>query len=271
MMRCGVAWAAGLCAASILGLPAPASAAAPAAAPPGGPSGAPIAPAIPSLEFRRLSVRSDGAVTVHLACTAGSGGCRGIGTLSADRRHARPMLLGANTTRIAAGGTRTLLIGLSGSGRALLARRGTLTASLEVAQSQARVRTVVAVRRFLIKAPGPTGAQVVDYAKRFIGRPYVWGANGPGTFDCSGFTSYVYARFGHRLARVAAQQMRQGAAVTGPLAAGDLIFWNGGGHVGIYTGHGNFISATVHRGIWIYSLQDWRQWQSYATARRILG
>jgi hypothetical protein len=264
-----MAYAAGIGAALVMAFPALASAAAPV---PGiSPSGAPVAPSIPSLRFRRSVVRPDGAVVVRLTCVSGPGGCRAIGTLSADRPHAKPMLMGVNTTTIAAGRTRALLIALNSPGRALLVRRGTLSVSLEVALSQARVRTVVTVRRFLVRAPGPTGIQVVDYAKRFIGRPYVWGANGPGTFDCSGFTSYVYARFGHHLARVAAQQMKQGAAVRGPLEAGDLIFWNGGGHVGIYTGHGNFISATVHRGIWIYSLQDWRQWQSYATARRILG
>lgn len=65
--------------------------------------------------------------------------------------------------------------------------------------------------------------------------------------------------------------MQQGRPVTGPPALGDLILWDGGGHVGIYTGNHAFISATVHRGIWIYSFQVWSQTQSYTTARRILG
>ncbi len=115
-----------------------------------------------------------------------------------------------------------------------------------------------------------TGAQVVTYAKRFTGVPYVFGANGPRTFDCSGYTSYVYRHFGVRLSRSSYAQMRQGRAVTGRLRLGDLVFWEGGGHVGIYTGNGRFISATVHRGIWDYSFKTWRTTQPYTAARRLL-
>jgi len=115
-----------------------------------------------------------------------------------------------------------------------------------------------------------TGAQVVTYAKRFTGVPYVFGANGPRTFDCSGYTSYVYRHFGVRLARSSYAQMRQGRAVTGRLRLGDLVFWEGGGHVGIYTGNSRFVSATVHRGIWDYSFKTWRTTQPYMAARRLL-
>ena len=107
--------------------------------------------------------------------------------------------------------------------------------------------------------------------KRFMGVPYVYGGNGPSSFDCSGFTSYVYAHFGHQLARSSYAQMQQGTPVNGNLQLGDLVFWEGGGHVGIYTGNQTFISATVHRGVWIYSFQVWSQTQSWAGARRILS
>jgi len=113
-------------------------------------------------------------------------------------------------------------------------------------------------------------ADVVRYAKRFTGVPYVYGGNGPRTFDCSGFTSYVYGHFGYRLPRSSYAQMRQGHPVRGRLRLGDLVFWDGGGHVGIYTGNSRFTSATVHRGIWDYSFQVWRATQPYTTARRIL-
>jgi len=115
-----------------------------------------------------------------------------------------------------------------------------------------------------------TAAQVVTYAKRFTGVPYVFGANGPRTFDCSGYTSYVYRHFGVRLSRSSYAQMRQGRAVTGRLRLGDLVFWEGGGHVGIYTGNSRFVSATVHRGIWEYSFKTWRTTQPYTAARRLL-
>lgn len=116
----------------------------------------------------------------------------------------------------------------------------------------------------------PTGARVVAYARKFTSVRYVFGANGPRSFDCSGYTSYVYRRFHVRLPRSSYAQMRQGRRVTGRLQPGDLVFWEGGGHVGIYTGNRQFISATVHRGIWNYSMSSWGRWQPYTTARRIL-
>ncbi len=115
------------------------------------------------------------------------------------------------------------------------------------------------------------GAAVVDYAKRFIGTPYQYGGNGPASFDCSGFTVYVYQHFGYQLPRTSYEQMGVGQPVSGPLELGDLVFWAGGGHVGIYTGNDTFISATVSKGIWIYSFSQWSSTQSYTTARRILG
>jgi cell wall-associated NlpC family hydrolase len=120
------------------------------------------------------------------------------------------------------------------------------------------------------KARAPVGARIVAFAQKFKGVPYVFGANGPRSFDCSGFTSYVFRHFNIDLPRNAYAQMHQGKRVTGALRPGDLVFWENGGHVGIYTGHDNFISATVHRGIWSYSLREWRHFQSYTTARRFL-
>ena len=46
------------------------------------------------------------------------------------------------------------------------------------------------------------GQQVVDYAKQYLGCPYVYGGNGPSSFDCSGYTSYVYRHFGYMLVRM---------------------------------------------------------------------
>ena len=109
------------------------------------------------------------------------------------------------------------------------------------------------------------------YAKRFIGVPFVWAGNGPKSFDASGFTRYVYAHFGHQLRRTSHQQMNQGRHVRQrSLRLGDLVFWNEGAYVAIYTGNRTFIGATVHRGVWIYTFKVWRKTQSYTTARRIL-
>jgi cell wall-associated NlpC family hydrolase len=118
-------------------------------------------------------------------------------------------------------------------------------------------------------ATTPTPQRVVTYAKRFLGVPYRFGAVGPRSFDCSGFTQYVFRHFHQRLPRTAQAQKAVGRRVRGRLEAGDLLFWAHGHHVGIYVGRGDFISATVHRGIAIYPLRIWRQTQSFDLARRI--
>ena len=82
-------------------------------------------------------------------------------------------------------------------------------------------------------------------AKRYIGRPYVWGASGPGSFDCSGFTMFVYAQVGVRLPHSSAAQIGYGQRVSrANLAPGDLVFfYRPIHHVGIYVGGGRFIHA----------------------------
>ena len=93
------------------------------------------------------------------------------------------------------------------------------------------------------------GQAIVDYAKKFLGTPYVWGGSSPSGFDCSGFCQYVYKQMGYSINRVAADQMNNGYAVSlSEAQPGDLIFFSsyaGGtaGHVGIYVGDGCFIHA----------------------------
>lgn len=89
---------------------------------------------------------------------------------------------------------------------------------------------------------------VVAYAAQFLGKPYVWGGNGPDVFDCSGFTKYVYAHFGVDLPRVAADQANVGTAVSpDQLQPGDLLFFanasEGIHHVAMYIGNGYYIQA----------------------------
>lgn len=96
-------------------------------------------------------------------------------------------------------------------------------------------------------APPSEGAAsaVVSYAYQFIGRPYVFGATGPDSFDCSGFTSYVYRNaVGREITRTTYSQINQGRPVSrDQLQPGDLIFTNGVEHVGIYVGGGQMIHA----------------------------
>ena len=85
---------------------------------------------------------------------------------------------------------------------------------------------------------------VVEYAKTFVGIPYVYGGSTPSGFDCSGFVKYVFAHFGVNLPRTSYSQMNVGTPVTrDQLQAGDLVVFRGGGHVGIYCGNNMYIHA----------------------------
>ena len=94
-------------------------------------------------------------------------------------------------------------------------------------------------------ASSASGNAIVSYAYNFIGTPYVYGATGPDTFDCSGFTSYVYAdASGINITRTTYSQMGVGSPVSyDQLQPGDLVFTYGGDHVGIYVGGGQYIHA----------------------------
>jgi cell wall-associated NlpC family hydrolase len=88
------------------------------------------------------------------------------------------------------------------------------------------------------------GERVVGIARRYLGAPYAYGGAGPGGFDCSGFVMYVYGKVGIELPHHAASQYGLGRAVPyAQLEAGDLVFFSGLGHVGIYVGGGRFVDA----------------------------
>lgn len=100
--------------------------------------------------------------------------------------------------------------------------------------------------------PSDLAQQIIDYAKGFLGTPYVYGASGPNSFDCSGFTSYVYNHFGYSLNRSAAGQLSNGTAVDlSNIQPGDIICWKAYGsskaatHVGIYIGNDQYIHAST--------------------------
>ncbi|BCZ44689.1 hypothetical protein psyc5s11_07560 [Clostridium gelidum] len=118
------------------------------------------------------------------------------------------------------------------------------------------------------------GNEVVNYASKFLGKPYVYGATGPNAFDCSGLTQYVYNKFGIGLSRTTYTQVEEGTKVKrSDLKAGDLVFFNTEGsisHVGIYIGDGEFIHAPrTGKPVMVSSLSDGYYSEKYATARRI--
>ena len=91
---------------------------------------------------------------------------------------------------------------------------------------------------------------MAQLSRRYLGVPYRWGGSSPSTgFDCSGFVMYLYRKVGVSLPHNAAMQYRYGRAVSRRnLRAGDLVFFNGLGHVGIYLRGGRFIHASSSGG-----------------------
>ncbi|MGH3137579.1 MAG: NlpC/P60 family protein [Gaiellaceae bacterium] len=118
--------------------------------------------------------------------------------------------------------------------------------------------------------PAARYSHVVPIALQYLGIPYVWGGSSPSTgFDCSGFTAYVYAQVGVLLPHHAASQYNYGTPVPyDQLAPGDLVFFSGLGHMGIYIGGGQFVHAP-HTGdvVRISSMSE--RWGSYVGARRL--
>lgn len=83
---------------------------------------------------------------------------------------------------------------------------------------------------------------LVGTAYQGLGGAYVWGGTGFKAWDCSGFTQWVYAQNGINLPRVSGSQIAAGTPTSNP-QPGDLVSQSGGGHVGIYIGNGQMISA----------------------------
>ena len=128
-----------------------------------------------------------------------------------------------------------------------------------------------------VAASSSLGNQIVEYAKQFLGVPYVYGGNGPKSFDCSGFTSYVYRHFGYTPNRTASTQLSNGVAVSkSELQPGDLVFFRyntsyPASHVGIYIGGGEFIHASTNRYVvQIDQMNSGHYANVYVYARRVL-
>jgi cell wall-associated NlpC family hydrolase len=95
-----------------------------------------------------------------------------------------------------------------------------------------------------VPAPSSVGQAAVNSALSQLGVPYVWGGSSPGGFDCSGLVAWAYGQSGISLPHYTGALWSVGTHVSpSELAPGDLVFYNGLGHVGMYIGNGSFVEA----------------------------
>lgn len=134
-------------------------------------------------------------------------------------------------------------------------------------------------------APAALSGRLLGAASSQLGRGYVYGGATPAGFDCSGFTSWAYAKAGASLPRTSGQQFRAGTPVAASaLRPGDLVFFGSGsagssggggervGHVGIYLSQGRFIHSSRHSGQVAVDDLSGAYWsKNYAGARRVLA
>ncbi|MEW9527892.1 C40 family peptidase [Microbispora sp. NPDC049125] len=126
------------------------------------------------------------------------------------------------------------------------ARAASSTASSKSSTKAAKADSKRKVRKLSRAALQRAKARrAVTAAKSRIGAPYRWGATGPGAFDCSGLVQYAWRKAGVKLPRTT-WSMRSGVKKKvswNALQPGDLVFTSGGGHVGLYVGHGKMIHS----------------------------
>lgn len=153
---------------------------------------------------------------------------------------------------------------VKGSGVEIISNSGNYS---QVKSSNGQVQGWIPVSAY-ISASQEKINKVIEVAKSKIGSPYVWGATGPSTFDCSGLMLYSFNKGANvTLPRVSRDQARAGEFVSREnLRAGDMIFWGSPvHHVGLYIGDGKYIHAPQPgTSVTIAKLG------SYTTARRVI-
>ncbi|MEV5575016.1 NlpC/P60 family protein [Spirillospora sp. NPDC052269] len=156
----------------------------------------------------------------------------------------------------------------AGQGQSLHSRLG--RAELGARMMAVQRRAALMQRARVARRMEARAARAVDYATRQLGRPYVWGGNGSRGFDCSGLTQQAWRHAGVRIPRIAADQFRRVRPHVSAdrLKPGDLVFFHGLGHVGIYAGRGWFIHSP-HAGkvVTFQRLRGWYRSQFAGAAR----
>lgn len=136
---------------------------------------------------------------------------------------------------------------------------------------------------YLSPANVPLSDSIINFGKLFLNTPYRYGSPGTSSFDCSGFTSYVYRNFGYNLKRSSAEQAEQFDSVQPEeLKTGDLVYFSGRsrskhvGHVGIVVskndnGTFDFIHAAVRKGVTISNSDEAYYSRRFVKANRVVG
>ncbi|GIO31173.1 C40 family peptidase [Paenibacillus sp. VCA1] len=125
------------------------------------------------------------------------------------------------------------------------------------------------------------GQAIVNYGKKFMGRPYKFGASTSTTkvFDCSSFMKYIFGHYGIKLPRTSVEQSKVGKAVSkSNLKPGDLVFFSSGGranghnvtHVAVYAGNGKILHTYGSPGVTVSDLNSGNWKRTYLKARRVL-
>jgi cell wall-associated NlpC family hydrolase len=144
------------------------------------------------------------------------------------------------------------------------------TSTLAPSVSKPATITVVPKAKVSVASVSGKRARVIALARSLSGRPYRFGAAGPGAFDCSGFTQYIFRKVGIKLPHQANAQKGRGVRVSRASArAGDLVFFLSGGHayhVGIYAG-GNYMYDSPRPGL---RTGKHKIWSSNVIFRRVL-
>ncbi len=147
--------------------------------------------------------------------------------------------------------------------------------AVKVAQAKIVAQQAAAKPKVVSRSTGPAADPgIIGYALSFRGLPYRFGGTSPNTgFDCSGFTQYVFGKYGISLPRTSYDQYHVGSPIAkGDLKPGDLVFFStysrGPSHVGIYMGGGRFVDSS-NRGVVIQDMTTGYYGERYLGSRRV--